>query len=113
MNYLITESQLDRMVFKYLDSRNFILIDNNAVGIASIYFANSEDDELAQIRYDEDYALCYINMDLNKEVSSIFSLGRESSQEVIAKWVEKTLETKVKKTTDAYMNIDNWLRIPN
>jgi hypothetical protein len=109
MKYLITESQLDRMVFKYLDSQDFIVKGNDT----SLFFINSEDDELAQIRYDEDYALCYINIDLNKEVSSIFSLGRESSQEVIAKWVEKTLETKVKKTTDAYRNIDEWLRIPN
>ena len=109
MNYLITESQLDRMVFKYLDSRNFIVKGNDT----SLFFINSEDDDLAQIRYDEDDELCYINIDLNKEVSSIFSLGRDTSQRVISKWVENTLQMKVTKTTDAYSNIDKWLRIPN
>jgi hypothetical protein len=109
MKYLITESQLDRMVFKYLDSQDFIVKGNDT----GLFFINSEDDELAQIRYDEDDELCYINIDLNKEVSSIFSLGRDTSQRVISRWVENTLQMKVTKTTNAYSNIDKWLRIPN
>ena len=109
MKYLITESQIDRMVFKYLDSQDFIVKGNDT----SLFFINSEDDDLAQIRYDEDDEFCYINIDLNKEVSSMFSLGRDTSQEVISRWVENTLQMKVTKTTDAYMNIDKWLRIPN
>lgn len=109
MKYLITESQLDRMVFKYLDSQDFIVKGNDT----SLFFINSEDDDLSQIRYDEDDELCYINIDLNKEVSSMFSLGRDTSQKVISRWVENTLQMKVAKTTDAYMNIDKWLRIPN
>lgn len=109
MNYLITESQIDRMVFKYLDSQDFIVKGNDT----SLFFINSEDDDLAQIRYDEDDEFCYINIDLNKEVSSIFSLGRDTTQRVISRWVENTLQMKVIKTTDAYMNIDSWLRVPN
>jgi len=109
MKYLITESQIDRMVFKYLDSQDFIIKGDDT----SLFFINSEDDELAKIRYDEYDGFCYINIDLNKEVSSIFSLGRDNTQRVISRWVENTLQMKVIKTTDAYMNIDSWLRIPN
>jgi len=109
MKYIITESQLDKVIFKYLNNRDFIVTGNDT----SLFFINSESDKLAQIRYDEDSEVCFINIDLNKEISSFFSLGRDDSQRVISRWVENTLQMKVAKTTDAYMNIDQWLRIPN
>ena len=110
MKYLITESQAKiAAAFLKLDMKNFIQIKKDD----SIYFAYSKNDELAQIRYDEDSELCYINIDLNKEISSLFSLRRDESQKVISRWVENTLKMKVTKTTDAYMNIDQWLRMSN
>ena len=108
MKYIITESQIDKIIFKYLDNQDFIVTGNDT----SLFFINSESDKLAQIRYDEDREVCFINIDLNKEISSFFSLGRDDSQRVISRWVENTLQMKVTKTTDAYMNIDQWLRIP-
>jgi len=109
MKYLITESQFYKVIFEYLDNQDFIITGNDT----SLFFINSESDDLAQIRYDEDSELCYINIDLNKEISSFFNLGRDESQRVISRWVENTLKMKVTKTTYAYMNIDKWLRIPN
>ena len=102
------DKHLERVIFSYLDSQDFIVTGNDT----SLFFINSESDEYAQIRYDEDSELCFINIDLNKEISSLFSLGRDESQKVISRWVENTLQMKVTKTTDAYMNIDQWLRIP-
>ena len=109
MKYLITESQFYKVIFEYLDNQDFIITGNDT----SLFFINSESDDLAQIRYDEDRGVCFINIDLNREISSFFSLGRDESQRVISRWVENTLKMKVTKTTDAYMNIDKWLRIPN
>jgi len=103
------DKDLERVIFSYLDSQDFIVTGNDT----SLFLANSESDKLAQIRYDEDREVCFINIDLNKEISSLFSLGRDESQKVISRWVENTLQMKVTKTTDAYMNIDQWLRIPN
>ena len=94
MKYLITESQLDRMIFKYLDNQDFIQIEKNN----RIYFINSESDVYAQIRYDEDSEVCFINIDLVKEISSFFSLERSDSKEVIGRWVENTLQMKVTDT---------------
>ena len=94
MKYLITESQLDRVIFKYLDNQDFIVTGNDT----SLFFINSESDKLAQIRYDEDSEVCFINIDLNKEISSFFSLGRDESQKVISRWVENTLKMKVTTT---------------
>ena len=108
MKYLITESQFDKVIFKYLNNQDFIVTGNDT----SLFFINSESDKLAQIRYDEDSEVCFINIDLNKEISSFFSLGRDESQKVISRWVENTLQMKVAKTSDAYLNIDKLLRIP-
>ena len=91
MKYLITESQFEKVIFKYLNNQDFIVTGNDT----SLFFINSESDEYAQIRYDEDSEVCFINIDLNKEISSFFSLGRDDSQRVIGRWVENTLQMKV------------------
>ena len=94
MKYLITESQIDRAVFKYLDNQDFIIIDTNG----SIYFVNSENDEYAQIRFDKNDGWCGIYDKLVDEISSFFSLGKSDSKEVIGRWVENTLQMKVTNT---------------
>ena len=88
------DKDLERVLFSYLDSQDFIVAGNDT----SLFFINSESDEYAQIRYDEDSELCFINIDLNKEISSLFSLGRDESQKVISRWVENTLKMKVTTT---------------
>ena len=88
------DKDLERVIFSYLDGQDFIVTGNDT----SLFFINSESDEYAQIRYDEDSELCFINIDLNKEISSFFSLGRDESQKVISRWVENTLKMKVTTT---------------
>ena len=100
MKYLITESQLDRVIFKYLDNQDFIQIEEGS----SIYFVNSESDEYAQIRYDEDSEVCFINIDLVKEISSFFSLELSVSKEVIGRWVENTLQMRVTNATHRFFS---------
>lgn len=94
MKYLITESQLDRMIFKYLNNQDFIQI----VKGNRIYFVNSDDDKYAQIIFDKDDGWCFIHTNLVKEISSFFSLGLSGSEEVIGRWVENTLQMKVTNT---------------
>jgi hypothetical protein len=53
MKYLITESQFDKAIFKYLDNQDFIRIEKKV----NVYFVNSEGDEYAQIRFDKDDGL--------------------------------------------------------
>jgi hypothetical protein len=109
MKYLITESQLDNVIFRYLDNQDFIQIDNND----GIYFVNSESDKYGQIKYYKPFAICFISHELIEEISSFFSLQESDSEEVIGMWVENTIQMKV---TDAGI-VDNWmryqLRIPN
>ena len=94
MKYLITESQLDKAIFLYLNNQDFIQIKKRNY----IFFVNSEGDEYAQIRYEEKGGWCYISINLIKEISSFFSLQRSNSEEVIGRWVENTLQMKVTNT---------------
>jgi len=91
MKYIITESQLDKVIFRYLNIKDFIQIESGD----KIYFVNSEDDEYAKIRYDKDNGWCYIYWELVEEISSFFSLSESDSEQVIGRWVEDTLQMRV------------------
>ena len=109
MKYLITESQFDNVVFKYLDNQDFIQIDKDD----RIYFVNSEGDEYAQIRFDKKNGWCYIYYTLVEEISSFFSLSTEDSKNVIGKWVEDALQMKVRNTSSLVSVFIRAFRIPN
>ena len=104
MKYLITESQFDKAIFKYLDNQDFIQIEK----ANRIYFVNSEGDEFAQIRYDKSDGWCGVNYDLIKEISSFFSLQPSDSKEVIGMWVENTLQMKVTDTSSLKLMKTMW-----
>jgi len=94
MKYLITESQLDKAVFIYLNNQDFIQVKRKN----NTYFVNSEGDEYAQIKYDKDNSWCYIYHKLINEISSFFSLELTDSKDVIGRWVENTLQMRVNNT---------------
>ena len=94
MKYLITESQLDKVIFKYLDNQDFIRIERND----SIFFVNSEEDRYAQIRFDKDDGWCMIYYELVNEISVFFSMDEDDCESLIGRWVENTLQMKVTNT---------------
>ena len=94
MKYLITESQIDNVIFKYLDLKKLIQIERRD----RIYFVKSEHNEYAQIRYNKSDGWCYIYWKLIGEISSFFSLGQNESEKVIGRWVENTLQVRVTNT---------------
>ena len=108
MKYLITESQLDKAIFRYLNNQDFIQIKKRNY----IFFVNSEGDKYGQIRYDED-EWCYISIDLIEEISSFFSLQPYDSEQVIGRWVENTLQMKVTETFELNGIRPFGLGIPN
>ena len=94
MKYLITESQLDNIIFKYLDNQDFIQFERND----SVYFVNSKGDRYAQIVYNKNNGWCVIYYGLVKEISTFFSMKGSDSESLIGRWVEHTLQMKVKNT---------------
>ena len=95
MKYLITESKLDNVVFKYLDNQDFIIKKMNSDNIT--YFVNSEGDgymdALIQHHRSGD---CVISYELINEIATFFSIDFDDSKYVIARWVENTLDRRVK-----------------
>jgi len=106
MKYLITESQLDRVIFRYLDNQDFIQIK---IGLLT-YFVNSEGDEYAQIK-NGNFG-CVITPELIKEISSFFSLDESDSESAIGRWVGNTLQMKVTNTTTVGLMSNSWLKLP-
>jgi hypothetical protein len=109
MKYLITESKLNQVIFKYLDNQDFIQINKDK----SIYFVNSEGDEYAKIIFDKDDGWCIINYELINELSSFFSLDDFDSEQVIGRWVENTLKMRVTNTFMPKQIPSSLLRIPS
>ncbi len=94
MKFIITESKLEQVIFKYLDNQDFVKIDEGE----NIYFVNSEGDRLAEIRFNKNDSWCYISRELIIEISYFFSMEIFDSKQVIGRWVESTLQMKVSNT---------------
>ena len=95
MKYLITESQIDKVIFKYLDNQDFIIKKMNSDNIT--YFVNSENDKYSDsliIHYKS--GDCVISFELIDEIATFFSIEFNSSKYVIARWIENTLGRRVK-----------------
>ena len=87
MKYLITESQKDKAIFKYLDNQDLVVIGYGD----NLYFVNSEEDEFAKIKFNAISQWCTIGRDLMNEIASFFSLTNIDSISVIADWVKSKL----------------------
>ena len=95
MKYLITESQIDKVIFKYLDNQDFIIKRMNSDNIT--YFVNSEGDGYADALI-QHYRNgdCVMSFELINEIATFFSMEFNSSKYVIARWIENTLGRRVK-----------------
>ena len=109
MKYLITESQFDKVVFKYLDNQDFIQIEKND----KVYFVNSEGDEYAQIRFNKKDGWCGIYYELVNEISAFFSIEKSDSEQVIGRWVENAIQMRVTRTFSALNPLLKVLRMPS
>jgi hypothetical protein len=109
MKYLITESQRDKVIFKYLDNQDFIQIEKGD----GVYFVNSEGDEYAQIRYFKKDSKCVIYTGLIGEVSSFFSMQGYDARETIGRWVEETLKVDIDYCLWANNIKSEWMQIPS
>jgi hypothetical protein len=98
MKLIITESQknkiVKKLIFKHLDKQNYNQIDIND----RLYFVKNVGDEYADIRFDKRDDWCYINYELISFYSRMMDVEESDIKEVIKRWVEHTLQIKVKYT---------------
>ncbi len=93
MRYIISQEQLDKITFRYLDTKRFVQVEKRT----KIFFIKSKKSTHIQIRYDKNYEACYIDVDLIGEISSFFSLDEYDTKRTISRWVENTLQMKVRR----------------
>jgi hypothetical protein len=107
MKYLIKESQLDRVVFKYLDNQDFVIYNDGKKFHSYMHFLNSESDNISQISvyvrdaFGEVRNWVTVNYDLIEELSKFFSIDRLDCLDIIRDWVSNTLGIKVNKIMDS------------
>ena len=98
MKLIITESQKDKiiekLIFKYLDNQNYNQIEINN----RIYFVKNIGDEYTDISFNKSDGWCYIDYGLISFFSRMMSVKNSDIEEVIGRWVEHTLQMKVKYT---------------
>jgi hypothetical protein len=96
MKYIVSQSQLDKIVFKYLDNQDFIIKRMSGDNIT--YFVNSENDEFSGglIQHYRSGGECVMSFELIDEIATFFSMEFNSSKYVISRWVENTLGRRVK-----------------
>jgi hypothetical protein len=97
MKYLITESKLEKVIFKYLDIQDFVIYDNKKRFNNYIYFLNSESDKESQISvyvnnaFGEVKNWVFVNRRLTKDLSALFPIGKSDCLDIIKEWVNNTL----------------------
>jgi hypothetical protein len=103
MKLIITESQeLDvkkKFIFMLLNNKNYNLVE---IG-GRIYFAKNIGDNYGEIRFNKSDGWCGFSYGLVSFLSTITGFERSEVQELIGKWVEHTLQMKVK-----YTGNDSW-----
>ncbi len=84
----------DKIIQKYLTNQNYnqLEIDNK------IYFVKNVGDKYAEIRFDKSDGWCYISYELISFFSRMMGIEESDIKEVIGRWVEHTLQMKVKNT---------------
>jgi len=103
MKYIITESQLDKVIFKYLDIQDFVLYDEKKKFNNYINFLNHINDDTAQISiyatnaFGEVRNWVYVNGELIEELSGFFSIDEDECLETIKRWVTNSLNIEVGK----------------
>jgi len=91
MKYLITESQINNLIFLYLDGQGLVQTEKDN----KIYFKKFDGDNISQIVYDTEREVCKLGNGVINQVSDFFSMDKSDSKELIGKWVEKTLKMNV------------------
>jgi hypothetical protein len=94
MKVILKESQIEKMVFRYLDNKNFHIVKSEKK--LNIYFLENESDELAQIKYWVWANDIVIYSELTDEISSMFSLDKDDAEYVIAEWTCNKLDKSMR-----------------
>jgi hypothetical protein len=95
MKLIITESQLEKSVFKYLDMKDPYVLKTSHSYMFFTSRQTIEEGENPIMNYsmrDED---CFISSDFAEDVANMFSLFPDNALSIISDWVENKLGVDV------------------
>ena len=92
MKFLIKESQIDNLVFKYLDNQDFVKDTTKD----DIFFLNSIDDEQGVIVFNKKKGMLYISWALRDEISSFFTISGTHAMNLITDWAQGYIDQKIR-----------------
>ena len=88
MKYLITESKLEKVIFRYLDIQDFHVTRHNNNDYNFWDRRDYENGILTITISTHKQINCFIQADFTDSVSSLFSLERYDTINIIGDWVE-------------------------
>jgi hypothetical protein len=107
MKNIITENQknmiIENAIFKMLGNEKYNIIDKGD----SIYFVKNNEDEYADIRYGKKHGWCWIYHELISTFSLMTSSEPTDVKEIIGRYVEDTLQIKMKHITNSFSPLKN------
>ena len=101
MKYIITESKLNNIIFKYLDMK-YGALEPKRGEYSDIIFA-FPDEEYGKLGWEKSGNL-YVFNKLRDEISNYFGMDNNDSLRVISKWVEDRYNLKVINTSKKWIH---------
>jgi hypothetical protein len=95
MKYIITESRLEKVVFKFLDSKLDGTEPMKGKYSDIVFGVPGETMGLIGIENPDWYSTLYIDSELFKEINLMFSLDWESTLDLIRKYVKSRYNLKI------------------
>ena len=95
MKYLITESQFEKTIFKYLDMKDPYVFKTSH---SYFFFTSREsmkDGESYIIKYDIEDEDCFISYGFASDVAKMFSLHPDNTLSIISDWIENKLGVEI------------------
>lgn len=99
MKYIITESRLENVIFKYLDRKlNGIKLKKGKYVNNVLAFDGQEYGLIGYLNFSGQSGDLYIFVDLRNDIMSIFSMKKDDAMEVIKNYVENKYNFNVSYT---------------
>ena len=91
MKLIIPESKFDRLVYRYLDMKNFYVLETSFGYQFYKSKQSMDDEEYSIITFSLEDKDCFYSSNLIKDVSLFFSIPTSETMYLIEKWVENKL----------------------
>ena len=100
MKYLITENQVEKLAFRYLDNMNFEIIRKKVnqyetIKSSEYYFTTDPSSNMADIMYAAWGGKLFITAELHQELINVFGFDGDDAELIIKDWVAKKLNREI------------------